>query len=203
MPVKVKPCPCGCGQIIPHEIGIVSHHKSTKKGKWCSYCWTFKSKDDFAKSKYTKDGRQYGCKQCRSLLTCDWQKENPDKVNEKNRVWYHTDGNGVRAQKQKIANNPELYRMIGRKRSQTRRARMRNAFVEYVDPQIVFERDEAICQLCLEPIEPGEKWELDHIVPLSKGGSHTEANTQIAHLECNRVKGKDTLDVLVMGVPRS
>lgn len=30
---------------------------------------------------------------------------------------------------------------------------------------------------------------LDHIVPLSKGGAHSPENVQIAHLQCNTVKG--------------
>jgi 5-methylcytosine-specific restriction endonuclease McrA len=30
---------------------------------------------------------------------------------------------------------------------------------------------------------------LDHIVPVSKGGTHTRDNVQAAHLRCNQAKG--------------
>lgn len=51
------------------------------------------------------------------------------------------------------------------------------------------------CPLCGEDIDetlvwpdPGSK-SIDHIVPLSKGGSHTQENLQWVHLRCNLSKG--------------
>lgn len=56
-----------------------------------------------------------------------------------------------------------------------------------------------ICQLCGEPIDPTLKHErhkhnldalsMDHIIPLSKGGTHTRDNVQPTHYKCNRKKG--------------
>ena len=59
----------------------------------------------------------------------------------------------------------------------------------------IFERDDYICQLCFEPIDPFLRWpdplaaSLDHITPISKGGNHTRDNAQASHLRCNLVKG--------------
>lgn len=59
----------------------------------------------------------------------------------------------------------------------------------------VFERDGWICGLCDEPVDPDIKWpdllsvSLDHVVPLSAGGSHSPDNAQCAHLSCNVRKG--------------
>lgn len=59
----------------------------------------------------------------------------------------------------------------------------------------IFERDGWICQLCHEPIDAaldGRKPfgpTLDHIIPVSRGGTHTQDNVQLAHRRCNSQKG--------------
>lgn len=40
--------------------------------------------------------------------------------------------------------------------------------------------------------------ELDHILPLSKGGAHSAANTQCACRECNSTKGARPLGQLLL-----
>lgn len=58
----------------------------------------------------------------------------------------------------------------------------------------VHERDQWTCGLCQLPVDPGLAWphpmsaSVDHILPLSQGGSHTLANVQCAHLSCNSRK---------------
>lgn len=68
-----------------------------------------------------------------------------------------------------------------------RRARLRGATVERVDRLIVYERDGGICGICKAPV-PIDRFHLDHIVPLAKGGEHSYANTQPAHPRCNESK---------------
>lgn len=70
-----------------------------------------------------------------------------------------------------------------------RRARKRGAFVEMVDPLVVFTRDNGACGICKRAVEPEDKWHIDHVLPLSKGGEHSYANTQLAHAVCNIAKG--------------
>lgn len=76
------------------------------------------------------------------------------------------------------------------------KARKRGVQAERVDPRVVFTRDGWTCQMChkrtpsrlrghVHPDAP----ELDHIVPLSKGGAHTYQNTQCACRACNGAKG--------------
>jgi 5-methylcytosine-specific restriction endonuclease McrA len=78
---------------------------------------------------------------------------------------------------------------------QKRRAAERGVHAEAVDPIKVFDRDGWRCQLCgirtpkakrgtCKPDAP----ELDHIIPLSKGGEHTYRNTQCACRRCNGAK---------------
>ena len=51
----------------------------------------------------------------------------------------------------------------------------------------IFERHGGICALTGRKIMPGDKWALDHVLPLSMGGLHAESNLQpvleIAHRE--------------------
>lgn len=79
--------------------------------------------------------------------------------------------------------------------SQRYRARKANAFIEDVDPLVVFARDAWMCQLCSEPIDRTARWpdpfspSVDHVIPLAKGGFHSYDNCQASHLRCNCIKG--------------
>lgn len=75
-----------------------------------------------------------------------------------------------------------------------RRIAKRDAFVANVYRRDIYERDGYRCQLCRKPVKrdatvPHPKAPvLDHIIPLSKGGTHEPANVQLAHFMCNSIK---------------
>lgn len=75
-----------------------------------------------------------------------------------------------------------------------RRALKRNAYVAHVYRSRIFERDKWTCMLCGKKTKKDESVPhplapvLDHIVPLSKGGTHEPANVQCAHFLCNSTK---------------
>jgi hypothetical protein len=77
----------------------------------------------------------------------------------------------------------------------TRRARKRGVGYEFIDIRDVYVRDNGICRICGEAVDVALVYpeknskSLDHIKPLSKGGSHTWGNVQLAHLICNLRKG--------------
>ena len=79
-----------------------------------------------------------------------------------------------------------------------RKARMRAVKCEKVAPKSIFERDQYCCGICGDKTLSCEKVPhplaptLDHIVPLSKGGSHTAGNLQCAHFRCNSKKADST-----------
>lgn len=90
----------------------------------------------------------------------------------------------------------DLYRKLVRRKTSTYRARKRMAVREVFDPFDVFTRDKWHCQFCniktpkklrgtYHPSAP----ELDHIIPLSKGGEHSMRNTQCLCRQCNIEKG--------------
>ena len=72
------------------------------------------------------------------------------------------------------------------------KARRRGATVETVDPVKDFDRDKWRCQACgvktpraKRGTYDGNAPELDHIVPLAKGGEHSYRNTQLLCRCCN------------------
>lgn len=76
-----------------------------------------------------------------------------------------------------------------------RRALLRAVSVESVDPIKVFDRDGWRCQICHRPTPKRLRGsmdkrapELDHIIPLAKGGEHSYRNTQCACRKCNGAK---------------
>lgn len=44
------------------------------------------------------------------------------------------------------------------------------------------------CYLCGLPILDGQKWNLDHVKPASKGGKTTPENLRPVHYNCNQAK---------------
>ncbi len=80
-----------------------------------------------------------------------------------------------------------------------KRARVLGLEYESINVYRVFDRDGWRCQLCGKDTPPhrrGTRYpnapELDHRVPMSKGGGHTYANVQCACKACNQAKGNRT-----------
>ena len=77
-----------------------------------------------------------------------------------------------------------------------RRAAARGADgVENFGVAEIYERDNWVCGICGHPVDQAESWpsprsvSLDHIQPLSRGGSHTRDNVRCSHLSCNTGRG--------------
>lgn len=72
----------------------------------------------------------------------------------------------------------------------------RNARIDIVEPQVIYDRDRWLCQICFRPISKNlvnpfdlNRATIDHRIPIALGGSHTFSNLQSAHLSCNSSKG--------------
>lgn len=92
-------------------------------------------------------------------------------------------------------NNRSLYTSY----AASRRAKIKGRMVEFVDKEVLLERDGWTCHICKGEIPKGlDRYHplfphIDHIVPLSKGGEHSYENTAPAHASCN-IQKKDKLD---------
>lgn len=101
------------------------------------------------------------------------------------------------------AKRTEAFKQYRRARKAARRAKQRGANgAEFINPIKVFMDAGWKCQICGKPTPQRLRGtihkrapELDHIVPLSKGGQHTWSNVQCACRECNGWKS----DRIVVG----
>ena len=56
--------------------------------------------------------------------------------------------------------------------------------------QLIFNRDRGRCHLCHKPVDP-LRFHIDHLIPLSAGGTHNLDNLAISHSTCNLSKSSD------------
>jgi 5-methylcytosine-specific restriction endonuclease McrA len=129
-----------------------------------------------------------------------WNAANKERRRELHRAWYEANGDRARGWR---ARNPDRARENQRaydERTRTQRAerqRRRAALKRGANagPVDLDELWDGICGLCQADLDPDLCWphplskSLDHIVPLARGGSHTQANLQWTHLRCNIAKG--------------
>lgn len=99
-----------------------------------------------------------------------WKRDNPVRVKALNRQWYE--------------DNYERCREL----AWNYRARKRGASGSHTtaDIKAQHERQEGKCYWC--NCKVGDKYHVDHVVPLSKGGSNWPSNIVIACPTCNQVK---------------
>ena len=81
-----------------------------------------------------------------------------------------------------------------RDKNATRRALIRSLDDGTVSRWGIFERDGWACHICGDPVDRSAEVPdlsaptLDHVIPLAKGGRHTETNIKTAHFYCNSAK---------------
>ena len=90
------------------------------------------------------------------------------------------------------ANNPDKLKAQYQRKHIKRRARI-GTIIERINYDAIYERDKGLCQLCGDPVVR-EKMTLDHIIPLAKGGIHSQSNVQLAHRGCNSKKGTKSME---------
>lgn len=176
------------------------------------------SRENFHKKFSAKDGLAYRCKSCESVYKS--QKRTLPKVpppefmtcRECGETKHHSgmsNHSGKRTGKANICSectnsnssqwakdNPEKHRA----RSQRRRARKKEAFVENVKPEELLELYGNRCFLgCGRDVTTlPETWHIEHVIPISRGGEHSYANCRVACADCNGSKWTDTYYEVVL-----
>jgi len=163
--------------------------------KICSRCRAEKDISDFGKRSDRPDGLQYFCKQCARRAVAEIRTSDPERARLLD-VKYRTENKTAFAARQK------RYRETHREQQRQRTSRWRAA-----NPHIAKEQDhrrraligadkkrvssaEIKKMLSGACIYCGAKAEqIDHVVPLSRGGRHSIGNLAPACGFCNRSKG--------------
>ena len=115
-----------------------------------------------------------------------WREEHPGRLYEIRRAWYLVNADAVKRRVWDWCEaNPEANRAI----KQRRRARERGAEGTYEADDIlrIGEAQGWKCHWCGKPAK--RKYHVDHIVPLSKGGTNWPSNLAISCGPCNVRKG--------------
>lgn len=165
------------------NVEYFEHHgepRIVRTEKICPRCGVTKPTSEFYVDRRSDDGRHTPCKEC--------QRKRPQDP-EKGRRWR--------------ANNPERARALakryrategGKQSANIRNARRRRAKAGGVltgrQWRAVLEFYNHTCLRC----GSAESISMDHVVPLSLGGSHEVCNVQPLCMPCNRMKGTKTTD---------
>ena len=101
----------------------------------------------------------------------------------------------------------ESKRQSRRASKASRRARVRGAEYESIDPIKVFDRDGWRCHICGTKLKRRDRGtlqdlapELDHIVSLAEGGAHTWGNVACSCRKCNGTKGARSFGQMMLPI---
>jgi 5-methylcytosine-specific restriction endonuclease McrA len=105
--------------------------------------------------------KAYVCRDCRQASVEEYRKLNYDKIRDRKRTYRKT---------------------------------LRGVASEPYKKSEIAERDGWRCQLCKKKVDRRLKYphvmsmSIDHIVPISQGGTDVRSNVQLAHFRCNSIK---------------
>ena len=164
--------------------------------KSCSMCHEVKSEDGFGNDRSTPTGLKSRCKSCEKQYLRAYYDKNTDTIKDRASKWY--DENKVltprkvmtdeeRAEAGRRSASSSYYRNLDRNRARNRsRMSIRHRLVRNSvtdDPSLKFAWEVLTLfygEMCMYPeCYKTDKLHLDHIVPLSRGGSHEYNNWQI------------------------
>lgn len=133
-----------------------------------------------------------------------WSRDNRERATEKDRRWrtnnpermkvlkhrhYLNRKDYIRAKNNAWEKaNPEKARLIRQGIKGRRRARIKANGFEKFSLKEILRRDGYQCHICGGKVKPKEL-SFDHLIPISKGGSHTRKNVAVPHLSCNLERG--------------
>jgi 5-methylcytosine-specific restriction endonuclease McrA len=168
--------------------------------KTCTLCKETKQIIDFSFDQ--RNNRHLArCKLCISRKTAEWRKRNYEKYRSYNKEWNEQNYNKTLASKRKYrdANKEEIKaksRLSSKenpqwsvRRTLIRRRNFANCLKFKISAKEIYKLRAANCFYCEKP-GPSE---LDHVIPISRGGSHGIGNLLPACRFCNASKSDQTI----------
>lgn len=180
---QIKRCP-KCGQEYPATTEFF--HKNGKRLKSicktcvCRYVAEWRERRPDYQAQWRANNPDY---------PKQWYQENRTKHLEQTRARYQANPRRkLDANKEWQRKNPERHRLLNRAQTARRRARKRENGGSYTpqDIECAYQLQKGRCWYC--QCELNGKYEIDHRIPLSRGGSNDAANIVISCQACNRAK---------------
>jgi 5-methylcytosine-specific restriction endonuclease McrA len=181
-------------------------HDESTPSKRCSRCQEVKTLTLFYPRRNRRSGRASHCIECAKALARQYYEDNKPHALAVARQ-YRAE-NSERLSREAAARNKVnrerhyasvkrwYQRPKGRQfsiaKEGRRRAQKRATQVEQVDFAAILERDGLICHICGGSVARDDV-HFDHVIPLVRGGPHTEDNIHVAHSTCNSRKGAKLL----------
>jgi len=186
--MKTKTCRI-CGE--SHDLSFYYKEKGRRDGcrNECKDCLNKKSRDNYLKNRdkrlqaqrdYYKSHRQ---ERIKSMIA--WSKRNPEKCRDYRKKYYEKNREKIIEYVTKWRErNPEAYKAINAKGDYRRRVLERNCKIFKVTEKDTKRLRQQPCAFCGERSDI----QIDHIIPLSKGGVHGIGNFQPLCESCNKSK---------------
>lgn len=186
--------------------------------KICTNCKEGKPLEAFSKDSQKKDGLRSSCRECKKVYDKKYVEENKeskyaanyaytashrkekavydkhrrdefgDEIRREKRRYYHSGGKEVGDVWKKA--NKKLVRVYASKGAAKRRTLLVDSNLSHKEVLYWLESQDPVCTYCGTCCK--EYYEIDHVIPLSRGGSHSLGNLAVSCLSCNRSK-KDKL----------
>jgi 5-methylcytosine-specific restriction endonuclease McrA len=168
--------------------------------KVCAKCCEKKPVVEFYRRSSSKDGLQSYCKPCGDSTTRANLAANPERAKERRRAHYLANAEALRARAATYRDTErDTLRTRMRRRldptrhrvsNARRRARQAEGDLSLQDWREILEAHEHRCAYC----GTDGMMTIEHMTPLSRGGSHTRGNVVPACLRCNLRKGTRTAE---------
>lgn len=170
--------------------------------KTCSKCHTNREFSEFAFSKNRPDGREPYCKLCRNA----YYHENKERFRKKRAEFYQENRDRIRQEVNEYRRRPDFAEKLrkwhrdyrGRRfffvRAQALKIRAKNKaeVATIAEVSRLWKQQHGVCPLSGRRLDRANA-QLDHIVPLTRGGSDLKENLRWVHRDVNYAK-RDLFD---------